>query len=328
LDSRALALAFRITGEERYAVKVRSILTDWAADAEQNPEPAGNRLPPAGSPQGLVIGRVITIFADAYALMYHELDAQEREAVDHWFELMVTPILKSRRIWVEGENLDAGLTAPYLEQQYFNNHLGAHTMGLAAIGYARGDHRLIRYALNSPRNPRDLETLIDGAIIMPEDFGSGEPGDVWYRDPTVTDGARAPQAGEIFDRYRILINAGLGYSLLHLGLLTTTAEMAFVNGRGRDYFDYVGPNGENFEVSYEFYADFLITGDSSARTGYYTGNPISYGFLAMYEIAHRHYPDNAKIRKVLEVNDRVVNDGERFGYTAVLTHGVDLSTSE
>jgi hypothetical protein len=322
-DARASALAFRITGDERYAQEARSILADWAADAAQNPDPAGNRLPPAGSPQGLVVGRVITVFADAYALIHHQLDDHEREAIDHWFALMVTPILDSQRFWVEGENLDAGLTAPYLGQQYFNNHLGAQTMGLAAIGYARGDQKLIRYALNSPQNPRDLQTLIDGAIIMPDDVGSGEPGDLFKNDPTYTEGAPAPEAGEIYDRYRIIGNTGLGYSFVHLRFLTVTAEMAFNNGQGRNYFDYVGPNGENLEVSYEFYADFLITGDSSARTGYYTGNNIDFGMISMYEIAHRHYPDNAKIREVLESRSRVVNDTETFGYAGVLTHGLD-----
>jgi hypothetical protein len=315
-DVRYLALAFHITGEQRYADKAREILAAWAADGK-------DAYPGSGSPHsaGLVIGRVISIFADGYSLVWEQMSAGEREAVEDWFRAMVPPILESQRIWQEGEL--PCCEPPWLDQQYFNNHLGAQTLGIAAIGFALNDQKLIRYALNSPHNPRDLRTLIDGAILMPDDIGSGEPGDLWYGDPTLTEGAPAPQPGEIYDRYRMVAGTGFHYAHIHLRFLTLMAEMVHNNQQGRDYYDYVGPNGENFELSYEFYAEFLITGDPAARTGYYADGKVDFNMLPLYELALRQYSDSDEIREVLESRDRVAHDIETFGWTAVLTHGLD-----
>jgi hypothetical protein len=316
-DVRYLALAFHVTGEQRYADKARGILAAWAADGQ-------DAYPSSASPHGagLVIGRVISNFADSYGLLWEQMSGQERQAVERWFRAMVPPILESQRIWQEDE-LPPCCEPPWLDQQYFNNHLGAHTLGLAAIGFALDDQKLIRYAINSPHNPRDLQTLIDGAIIMPDDVGSGEPGDLWQNDPTYTEGAPLPEPGEIYDRYRMVQGTGLNYAHTHLRFLTLTAEMVHNNRQGRDYYDYVGPNGENLELPYEFYSEFLVTGDSGARTGYYADDKVDFRWLPMYELALRHYPDNPQIREALESRSRVVNDIETFGYTAVLTHGLD-----
>lgn len=309
-DVRHLAVAHAVTGEQAYADKAREYLAAWAADG------IGSH-PGSDSPHssGLVIGRVITMWADAYSIVYDEMSQDEREAVHDWFQAMVGPILESQRIWEKGSL--PGHEPPWLNRQFFNNHLGAQTMGLTAIGYATDDRQLIRYAINHPDNPRHLETLIDGAILMAGD-------DLWHGDPTLTEGDSEPEPGEIYDRYRMIGNTGLHYAHIHLRFLTLMAEMVHNNNQDRDRYGYVGPNGENLEVSYEFYAEFVATDDTGARTGYYTDAArVDTHWLPMYELAHRHYPDNAEIRNALESRPRVVNDIETFGWTAVLTHGGD-----
>lgn len=310
---RNLALAFHATGDERYAAKGREVLGAWAEDANVHAADSN----PSGA--GLVIGRVMSIFADGYALLWETMSTAERQAVEDWMQLMVDPILVSQQIWESGEL--PCCKAPWLDQQYFNNHLGAQNLGLTAIGFATHDEALIDYALRSPENPRNLEVLINGVILMPADIGSGGPGDLWKGDPTVTEGAPAPEPGEIYDRYRIVEGNGLHYANLHMRLLALMAEIAYNNDAG-DYFAYVGDNGENLELSFEFYSEFLVTGSADARTGYYSGETVDFSAMSMYEIAARHY-DNDSIRAALESNDRVANDYETFGRTAVLTHGID-----
>lgn len=317
-DVRSLALAFHVTNELKYADKGREILALWAEDALNGPYPS------AGSPHsaGLVIGRVIPIFADGYAMLWSCMTWEERQLVEKWFTHMLEPIRESRQIWETADELCdygnpcASWPSPWLNQQFYNNHLGAQNMGIMAIGFATGDKRVATEALRHPHNPRNLKDLLEGVILMEGDTP-------FHEDPTLTGGAPAVQDGEIYDRYRVTEGRGLHYAHIHLRFLVLQADMAANNHIGRDWFSYVGSHGENIKLPFEFYSQFLLTGDSGARGGYYTGSAVDYGLFPLYEIAVKQYPKSQAIRHVIESFDRLIEDTETFGWTLPLTDGVD-----
>jgi hypothetical protein len=301
---RHLAIAHHLSGEAVYLDAARSLLLAWVDDGDENTSPA-SELPHSA---GLVIGRTMSIFADGYALLHYSLSDHERARVENWLSAKVPIIHESRDIWVSGtyENFQP----PYLNEQFFNNHLGAQTMGLLAIGYATGDESLVHEELRGAANPRDFETLLEGVILM--------PGDALYKgDPSLTGNAPPVQAGEIYDRYRISGGSGLHYAHLHLRLLTLMALMAD-NNDDADYFDHVTEGGEHLLVSFQFYGAFAVEGRSDARTGYYEGSPVDWDMLGLYELAQRYYPEEVEILEPLELRPRVRRDRETFGWTAPL----------
>lgn len=327
-DARDLALAARITGDERYADKSREILRLWAEDA------IAGHYPGWGSPHqmGLVIGRVVPIFADAYAMVWDRLPSEERTLMEQWFGKMAEATMISRNIFkTETHTCDYGVCryrgepGTYLGGNYFSNHLSAHNLGLLAIGAMLRDGRMIQEQLDSPKNDRDLKELINGAIVMPDDLGAGAAnGDLYKGDPTYTEGAPLPVPGEIWDRSRTAQGKGLHYTFLHLQLLVLQADIAKNNGK-RDWFAYVGPRGENLELPFKIYDEFLMTADPGAGTGYYVASAIEYNMVTLYEIAHREYPTNPDARKVLESFDRAgfTDDHQTFRWSLPLTDGLD-----
>lgn len=297
--ARDMGLVYRLYGDERFAKRARDIMIKYATAKDQNPAAE------APTNRGLVVARATTTFAYAYSLLYDYLGQADRELLENWFRTQAQIIYDAHQLWIAND---------YFGYQDYQNHLGAHIMGLAVIGYAIGDEDLISYAIDSPLNPRNFYKMIEGAILMPGD-------EVHRRDPNTN-----PQPGEIYDRYRTYTNAsgprGLHYAHINLKFLTLVAEVAYQNGR--DLYKYVGPNGERLELAYEFYADFYITGDSTIKGGYYSGEKVSGTNVHIYELAHRRYPNNAKIREVLEKCNRVVYDYEQFGWTAVLIYGLPV----
>lgn len=301
-DARDLGLAYSITGEIKYAEKAKQILLAWAKDAQINSQPASSKP----IDRGLVIARVMTIHTYAYSLVYDQLTQEDIDILEPWFRQMAELIKDCHYLWVENN---------YFDEQYYNNHLGGHTMGIAAIGYALNDMKLIRYALDSPLNSRNARNLIEGIIWMPND-------DLWHGDPSYK-GAPAPQPGEVYDRYRVVQGHGLHYTVLHLRFVALIAEMAYNNNSGVDLYKFIGKNDENLEKAFEFYADFFITGDSSVNGGYYAAENVDMYDMNVFEIAHRRYPDNVKIKQVLERRYRNVNDVQIFGRSLLLTHGMN-----
>lgn len=295
--ARDMAFAYSISSKLEYAEKAKKILLDWAL--VDDPKPAA--MAPIN--RGLVIARATTTFCYAYSLVYDYLDEQERAILEDWFALMSMFIKEAHQRWIANN---------YYGHQEYQNHLGAHIMGLAVIGFAINDKDLVSYAIDSPFNPRNYEKMIEGAILMPGD-------ELCSVDPSYQ-GAPQVQAGEIYDRYRVVQNSGLHYTYINLKFLTLVAEVAYNNGI--DLYSYVTPNGKSLELAHEFYADFYITGDSSIKGGYYKAERVSLEGVCIYEIVHRRYPHNDKIKEILQKCERVVFDGEQLGWTAVLTHGL------
>jgi hypothetical protein len=303
--ARDMALVYAITGEEKYAEKSKEILLAWTPHKAQDVA-----IGSGAENQGLVVARATTTFADVYSLIYDYLQPDDRAAIVNWFKFLAGIIVHTQRIWIDNN---------YFNQQMYNNHLSAHNMGLVAIGYVVGDETLVKYALDSPDNPRDFKEMLSGAIMMPGDIPH-------HREPK---GLPAPAAGEVYDRYRSYTgkkDRGLQYAFLHLKLLTQIAEMAYNNGL--DLYRYQGPKGERLDISWEYYADFYIEQDASLKGGFYKNDPITEDVVIsrvhMYEIVHLRYPQNEKIREVLEKCERLVFDDELFCWSAVLTHGYGL----
>lgn len=316
-DVRSLALVYLITGDESYFDKARTILTDWAADALANPN-----HPSAGSPHsaGLALSGVMTIFTDGYALLWRDLEEHDRQLIEAWFRKSLDPIRESREIWETADEICvygecSWWGAPWLDKQEFNNHLSAQNLALTAIGFALRDEEVIHEAMDSQDNPRNLMTLISGAILMDDE-------DIYYKDWTITRGAPSVEPGEIYDRYRVSSGNGLSYAHLHLRLLTLQAEIAYNNDYPTNWFEFTGSKGQNLELPFTYYSEFLLTGDPAARSGYYSNSSVDYGMLPLYEIAHKHYPDNDEIRAVLESLNRLEAD-DTFGWSMLLTHGVE-----
>ena len=305
IKALAAALVYALTGDEKYADCALKFLLAWAKDAQKNPNPGSHH--PLG--QGLVISRVMTIFCYAYSLIYDRISEADRQFLENWMRTLPPIILATRKIWVDNE---------FFGRQYFNNHLAVQTMGMAILGFTLRDNKLIHYAIDGDDNVRNFKREISGAILLP-----GDP--LEKSDPTLTHGAPAAQAGEVYDRYRVGGSHGIAYCLLHTRALTIIAEAALHNRvllNGKDLYHYTDARGKSLEMPYAFYAEFFTTGDPTRKGGYYTPDKVvPMEPKALYEIVALRYPENAKLRGVLASPNRVVDDGETFGFTTILTHG-------
>jgi len=140
-----------------------------------------------------------------------------------------------------------------------------------------GDRDLVQFALDSDDNPRDLKAMIDGAIHITGDKPE-------HHSP--------PQTGEMFDRYRTTEGHGFGYAFHALRMLMLTAELAY--RLDIDFYRYEGAEGERLDLPLHFYRDFVLSGDSTLKGGYYAKSTISAGsYGEYYELGILRYPEHA-----------------------------------
>jgi hypothetical protein len=310
-DVRAMALVYLATASPRYLSKADAVLRAWARDALLGDTPGRNAL--VG--QGLVIARVMLVFADAYALLEPELTQETKELVVRWLRVSAEQITASRDFWEHTTLLCSDsscdhVSAPWINNQY-SNHLSAQDAGLLAIGYALRDQSLIRGVLDPERTDRGLRDMLDGAILMTDS-------DAWPKDPTRTQGAPGVHPGEMWDRLRIGDGRGLHYAHIQLRFLTLQALMAQNNSDAVDWFRYRGPDGETLRLSFEFYAEFLTTGDSSVHGGYYSSSPVDMTLAPLYLIAAREYPESSMLSDVAAIGSQLF-DPETFGWSLAAT---------
>ncbi len=342
----ALAVAFRVTEDTAYLAKARDALMDWAvysnADLPDDPTPSwrdfnypGKAMPHAA---GLHISRILVKFADAYAMLQPYLTANERSEIERWFASMRSPIQRSTQLWQTADWYMSSPTErqsaepPWLNRQYYNNHLTAHVLGQLAIGYVTGNDTLVSYALSDTDNPRDLQELFLGVLLMPGD-------QLQERDPALGDNDERwpdPLPGEIYDRYRATNQSspagdrGLIYSALNQRFLALSAELVRNNNGSVDYWRYVSDSGESLRHSYATYSPYLsetMANATSCRGRYYedsantTNNQNNW--RAMTDMAFREYPYDPAIRAVINTAgaDRDYADVETFGHLAPLLDG-------
>ncbi len=302
--ARLYAYGWLVSGDAGLAEAGIAYLAAWAG---ADPPPASDFDPEIRYPNtGMEVARAAIPFLEAYDLLaaHRSWDDGDRADVETWFRSLVDPILQGKERWQKND---------YFNRQYFQNHLTAHTMGLAAIGYALGDRDLVQYALDHPDNDRDYKTLIEGMILMPGD-------ETHHREP---DDAPPPEKGEIADRYRHYTapDRGLAYTHLSLSQLLYIAEMAWNNGV--DFYSYEAEGGENLKLPLRFYADFYRTRDAGLHHGLYRGERFQDFYPLIYEIANRRYPDTPEIVALLRSLDRleVPRHPHAYFFYPVLTHG-------
>lgn len=307
--SSKLGLAYLIDGNTNYAERAKECLLAWA---QATPLPATAFDPLIRTPNsGMDTARGMMGMISAYDSIYNYpgFTTAEKAVVTNWFAAVLPSIQDGIDRW-EANN--------YYYGQEYQNHCVAHSMGYLMIGYALGDQELIQFAVDSPDNPRDLLELLDGTIMMAGDTVVC-PSD--SLNPP-------PQDGEIYDRYRHVQSTGLAYSHLSLFELQAMAETLFQNGV--DVYSYAGPNGENLEHCFGFYADFLKLADSSIRGGYYTGESYAPAWaVAGYEVANMRYPGNPQIEALLDTVDRTTG-ADYYDLNMVypaLTHGIEFVRS-
>jgi hypothetical protein len=301
--ARDIGLVYALFGAEDYAEKAKEILFLWADVSESKLDEGGDDL----TIRGLKVGRAMTVFCYAYTLIFDTLSNRDKDILKRWFLEMTDIIRKSQQRWIDKE---------YFDHQHFNNHLGAQTMGLAAIGFSLQDPAMIRYAMDDPANKRNARILTEGTILMPGD-------ELWHEDPSLH-GWVPVQPGEIYDRYRVVQGHGLHYTILHLRFLTLLAEMSLLNN-DINLYEFVGRKGESLKLSFEFYSDLFIHRDPGFNGGYYKykDEKVRMDDMSLYELAHRRYPNNGKIKEVLQACSRDVFDNQTFGWSTALVHGMD-----
>ncbi len=296
--ARDLAIAYWVSGEERYARKGAAILAAWLPKEGALPGTAFDME--VNYPNlGMLTGRSIFPYLYAYDLLKGagKIPAGADARLEEWLRSRVEYVKQGSLRWRDSN---------YFDRQWYQNHLVADAMGLMAIAVTLRDSALMQYAVDSPINERDVKELVSGIILM-----EGQP--KYYREP----GDWPTQTGEIADRYRhfaigghykdyvTLPDRGLQYCGLSSSLLLSIAEMGRHNGI--DVYQYVAPEGENLKLPMLFYSEFYITHDSSVNGGFYAGeddwiNAGDADTWEMWEVANKRWPGEEKFREVLRVN--------------------------
>ena len=240
------------------------------------------------------------------------ISAEQDAVIVAWFRNIEKAIKASMNAWANND---------YFNKQYYQNHLAAHMWGLISIGYALDDASLVQYAIDSEDNPRDFYELIEGCIFM--------EGDTPCSREAAT--SKAPQTGEIYDRYRHETGPlkGLQYTSLTLQILSCAARTCYNNGI--DMYAYTAPTGENLRLAYEFYAPFYEKVDASLQGGYYAGETERLtkagDMKGLFELGLNAYPDSEPIQKVIgsiaKREENKVQMHDQLGYTRLYSIDAD-----
>jgi hypothetical protein len=293
---RNMALAYQLTGNKSYADKSIELLKSYSNAL------AGKNI--TDNAYSMKMARATFPFVCAYDMLVKTgfVDEASKNQIATWFRLIEEKVKLGEKEWHDND---------YFNQQYYNNHLAAHTMSLLAIGIALDDNILIQYALDSKECPRDVKELIPGIILMDGD-----------RDCLrVTD--KPKQDGEIMDRYRHITDSGRGlqYCTLVLHLLSPIALMC--QHRGFDLFQYKASSGEWLKLSYNFYSDFWRTKDSGIKGGYYGPNDQENArlnapddWIGFFEIGLANYTESQQLKDVVASFNRPAQHMNILGYTA------------
>lgn len=286
--ARYLALAYYNTGDAKYLDGALAIFKTYS---ESDPVlGTGQHLDYSAetingkSDIGLNIALPLTAACEAYSLIYTYVSDADKASIEGWLRIEVELVIEGHENWIKND---------YYSQQYGNNHLTCHLMGIIAAAYVLEDDALLAYALDTEKNPAAYPEMFDRAILM---YGD----DVWSGD---TDSDF--DEGEIYDRYRVVQSKGFGYAMYHLKFLTYCAVM--MNNNNVDYFIYYGSNGENLKLPYLTYSKYLIKNDNTLGVGHYSNSPIDRSTaLNIYYIANYYYKDE----DIASVISAILGDGE------------------
>lgn len=286
ISARYIALAYLYTEDAKYLdAAVKYLL----AYANQNVEYPNNE------PDGMNNALPLVTACDIYAMLYNHIGDADKAIIEERIRTEAEGTIKAHKTWIKEK---------YYGNQVGNNHLTCHLMGIFAAAYVLEDDKFLTYAFYGDNNAAHFLEMIDRAILMEGD-------EVYHVDP---DSDFTP--GEIYDRYRVVQNTGFGYSFYHLKFLTYSSMM--LRNNGIDTFIYTGTNGENIELPFEVYADYLIHNDDTWGNGHYTGNSLQReSSLSLYYIAYSVYGNErmADVINALEAAGVESYENELFGYS-------------
>lgn len=316
--ARDLAILYQITGNDSYADAAVDILEKWLM-SDTFP---GLKMTDGedGHGNGMLASRGIFPFLYAYDLLMAggKVPKAVQTAFRKWLRSLVHVIKEGERKWAEND---------YYDRQYWQNHSAAAAMGLLSIAVTLRDGTLARYALDSPRNGRDILELVQGCILMEGD-------ETYYREPP----GFPVHNGEIYDRYRHFSmeghygdyvtkpDRGLQYCILTGEMLVMCAEICRNNGF--DLYGWTAGGGERIPLVWDHYAQYMITHDCSGSIYegeerlIVDGNPLV--SPAFWELGNARFPCNPRYERVLTVNNRSLNNDLHLLGPVVLTHGRKL----
>lgn len=305
--TRLLAYRWRLEDHEVSGEKAVALLDAWAS---AKPLPGTTFDPAIRFPNaGMDVARGMLPFVAAFDLLegHPALTEETRGRIETWFRALVPVIREGIRRWEENDDFGG---------QEFQNHHVAHMLGMALFGSALRDEEMIRFALDSPDNPKDFKELVAGLILMPGDEPHG--------------GLRGKplHPGELQDRVRTNHGAGLTYCHLSLTLMLYAAE---VLGRatGEDWIDWTTPGGESLRLSATFYSDFFRLRNARINGDYYFRDRAALQnnrpFQGIFEVALGHWPEVPNLKAMVRSTDRARTPRSWLNYYGLplLTHGVD-----
>ena len=305
INAHYLAIAFNYTEDEKYLQGAVDFLLAYAGPMLGTDRYLDYSKPTTDGQAdiGLNIAAPLTTACEVYALIYRNVSDNDKKTIERWIGNEAKLIVKGHEYWIAKE---------YYDEQYGNNHLSSHLMGIVAAALVLQDQDLLDYALLPEENAACLPTMIGHAILMEGD-------EVWHGD-TDSDFRN----GEIYDRYRVVSTPsnGFGYSMYHLKFLTHISMMLYNNGV--DYFSYFGDNGENMKLSFLVYADYLIANDSTLHGGHYSGNSLNrQNAYSTYTIANFVYHDDgiAEVLQAFEDQHIQCEEAELFGISTLYLFG-------
>lgn len=313
--ARDLAIAYHISKDLKYADKSLEIIDAWTFQKE----PAGTWFDPEirYPNTGMEVARASFAFLYAYDLLRADNLVPGKSIVkfEEWLRILLPHIKEGARRWE-----DSG----YFGEQFYQNHIAADAMGLLAFGIILKDEELVRYALDSEENPRDVRDVIEGLILMAGQAPyKNEPVIVRTEDGEIMDRYRHFIMGGHYKDYKTLPNRALQYCGLSSIILTAYGEMG--RSIGADIYGYKASSGENLKLPLMYYADFYIGKNTVIKNGFYSGedgwiNRNEYSTYCLWEIAHCRFPEEPKFKEVLESNERGSMYLHLFG-PVELTHG-------
>lgn len=300
VQAGALALFAALSVEEARrdaAIKTaRRLLAKWVAEVPEfaDDDPMDGRSRTAESMrdyagEGLYLSLVAIGVGHAYHLLrcHSELPEKEEVAIRTWLKKVADKILVARSRWA-----DSG----YFGGQFANNHLAMHNAAVYSIGVLTKRQHLMRWAYDSPENPKDFKDLLRDAIYD----GKETVADARDRVGDV------PSRGEIVDRYRMVQGAkGLHYAVFHYAALEMLAEAA--SNQGVDAYLVTADSGESLIDPLIYYATMLghYRCSSNAKVllddknyVFYRGAPIEPYYWTWLEPALNRLQHDPRVRAV------------------------------
>ena len=280
INARYLALAYLYTEDAKYLDGAVKYLMTYAEPMLGTDEYLDYSAATTDGQAdiGLNIAAPLTAACDVYSLVYADVSEDDKAVIEAWIRAEADLCVKGHKYWIDKN---------YYGEQYGNNHLSSHLMGIIAAAYVLEDSELLAYATNDKKNKADLCEMVTKAILVEGDKVYGADTDSDYVD------------GEIYDRYRSIQSNGFGYAMYHLKFMTHAGIMLYHNGV--DIFSYIGENGENLLLPFHTYADYLIQNDITLGSGHYSNDKSlnRENAYSTYSIAYYVYKD-ARIGEVLD----------------------------